>query len=587
MQRLGGSVISCPDMKSSSTAKGESIADTARVVSSYADLLVVRHYWDGAVQAMAEYADVPVINAGDGSHEHPTQTLCDLYTLKNKYNGQLKGRTVVICGDLKHGRTIHSLIYALARFDVHLFTLPAKGMDLPQYVKDKIEREYHYSLTSVPASDLRAIVTKTDAIYLTPSKPHQPALFPEMTLNIQIRLEDLIPKFDAFYVTRRQNERITEKNTVADVDYPKIDSEFLKDRRFKDTVIMHPLPRVDELSHEVDKDSRAIYFKQAAYGVPVRMALLKFLFDAMRSGKSRTTQKEFLLYESPEPLGAQCPNSNCVTRTEAVTAHPKFEVLFTGPGGGLLLRCFYCDHQFKVQYMGHTSTRKYCLYDIALLETMRGWLEQKQLAVFDSIKQAEELGYKPYKRGPQRKIMDERKVQKAIEDMSEQILKAAEDPDRLLILGIRTKGLFLATRIAEQLEKQSSQKIEVGEIDIHNPGADIRRISPSAGEPFSPNVKDRPVILVDDVIHTGSTVKSALSIISKCGRPQSVRLAVLIERGHRVVPVKPDYVGKHIPSSEGQRVEVLLHEASQKKKDQVIIYSIIDSMESPEKGLTA
>jgi aspartate carbamoyltransferase catalytic subunit len=114
MHRIGGGVISCADMRSSSAAKGESLADTARVVSSYADALVVRHHWDGAVRAVAENATVPVINAGDGRHEHPTQTLCDLYTLR-KEKGDLKGLTVVVCGDLKNGRTIHSLVYALAR----------------------------------------------------------------------------------------------------------------------------------------------------------------------------------------------------------------------------------------------------------------------------------------------------------------------------------------------------------------------------------------------------------------------------------------------------------------------------------------
>src|SRR3989454_6887204 len=110
MHRLGGAVITCPDMKASSAAKGESLADTARVVSSYADVLIVRHYWDGAVQAMAEHADVPIVNAGDGSREHPTQTLCDLYTLK-KEKGELRGLTIVVCGDLKNGRTVHSLVF--------------------------------------------------------------------------------------------------------------------------------------------------------------------------------------------------------------------------------------------------------------------------------------------------------------------------------------------------------------------------------------------------------------------------------------------------------------------------------------------
>src|SRR5215510_402762 len=170
MQRLGGSVISCPDMKSSSAAKGETLADTARVVSSYADVLVVRHYWDGAAQAMAEFAAVPVVNAGDGGHEHPTQTLCDLYTLK-KEKGSLRGLTVVICGDLKNGRTIHSLVCALARFGVNVVTLAANGMELPQYVIEKLEREYRYNLTPVASNDLQAAVAETDAIYLTPNHP--------------------------------------------------------------------------------------------------------------------------------------------------------------------------------------------------------------------------------------------------------------------------------------------------------------------------------------------------------------------------------------------------------------------------------
>src|SRR5678815_802555 len=176
MQRLGGSVISCSDMKSSSTAKGETIADTAKVVSSYADVLVVRHHWDGAVQAMAEHADVPVINAGDGAHEHPTQTLCDLYTLR-KEKGALKGLTVVVCGDLKNGRTIHSLVFALARFGANVVTLAANGMELPQYVIERLDREYGYGFAPVASGDLNSIVTETDALYLTPKQPHQLALY--------------------------------------------------------------------------------------------------------------------------------------------------------------------------------------------------------------------------------------------------------------------------------------------------------------------------------------------------------------------------------------------------------------------------
>src|SRR3990170_1565239 len=240
MQRLGGSVISCPDMKSSSTAKGESIADSARVVSNYADILVVRHYWDGAVQAMAEYADVPVINAGDGSHEHPTQTLCDLYTLR-KEKGGLKGLTVVICGDLKHGRTIHSLVFALARFGASVVTLAANGMELPQYVLERLEREYDYSLAPVATGDLNTVVTETDAIYLSPSQPHQLALFTQLDPGLQTRLNTMVSglRYDAFYMTRKQKERMKEGTTGS--SYPTIGSEFLKEQRFKNTVVMHPL----------------------------------------------------------------------------------------------------------------------------------------------------------------------------------------------------------------------------------------------------------------------------------------------------------------------------------------------------------
>lgn len=579
MQRLGGAVISAPDMRASSAAKGETIADTARVVSSYADVLVVRHYWDGAVAAMAEYADIPVINAGDGSHEHPTQTLCDLYTLK-KEKGDLKGLTVVLCGDLKHGRTIHSLVYALSRFGASVVTLAAKGMQLPQYVIEKLEREHHYNLVPVRSDDLRAVVTETDAIYLTPNRPHQLALFTQVNREVQDRLNQMVSglTFDAFYVTRKQKERINQAES-SDADYPRISESFLKEKRFKDSVVMHPLPRVDELAHEIDKDRRGIYFKQAAYGVPVRMALLKFLFDAPGKEKASARQGITALYDSQNSLGPLCANPNCITRNEPLSAAAKFELVFRGAGAGLLLSCFYCAHRLKVQYVGHTISKRYCLYDVVLEDTVRQWLQQKELAIFDSIKQAEELGYEPYKTGPQRTIMDEKEIHEAVCTMAEEIIKECDEPERLLILGIRTKGAVIARRIADAVEKARQRKIEVGEIDIYSASDDIRSSAPQV-EPRPLEIKDRPVILVDDVIYTGRTVENALSIIFKSGRPRSVRLAVLIDRGHREVPVKPNYVGKHIPSAERERVRVKLREAEQNERDKVVIYSII----SPNDG---
>jgi len=299
----------------------------------------------------------------------------------------------------------------------------------------------------------------------------------------------------------------------------------------------------------------------------------------LESGNRRALGRRAALYESPEPIGPECPNANCVTRTESLSARAKFEVIFLGPGGGLMLRCFYCDHQFKVQYVGHTVSKRYCPYDISLGETVAEWFKQAELAIFDSIKQAEELGYEPYKSGPQRTIMAEAEIRQAIRQMSEQILKESEDPERLLLLGIKTKGTFLAQRIAEQLGKKDQRKIAVGEIEIFGGEEGIRRIAGPEAEAAQLNLQDRPVVIVDDVIYTGRTVKSALSIIFKVGRPRSVRLAVLVDRGHREVPVKPNYVGKHIPSSEKERVRVKLREVEQDERDKVVIYSIISPNE--------
>ncbi|HUF41439.1 MAG TPA: aspartate carbamoyltransferase catalytic subunit [Verrucomicrobiae bacterium] len=577
MQRLGGSVITCSDMKSSSTAKGETVADTARVVSSYVDILVVRHPWDGAVQAMAEHADVPVVNAGDGSHEHPTQTLCDLYTLR-KEKGQLKGLTVVVCGDLKNGRTIHSLVFALARFGANVVTLAANGMALPQYVVERLEREYDYSLAPVAADDLSAVVTETDALYLTPRQPHQLALFTQVDQVIQARLNSMAGglRYDAFYMTRKQKERMKEGTTGS--SYPTIGASFLSERRFQNTVVMHPLPRVDELSPELDKDRRGIYFKQAAYGVPVRMALLKFLFD-QRQKTTPVQQHPAVSYESPEPIGPSCRNPHCVTLKEPVSSRKRFEILALGEANALILACAYCDQRTKIQIAGNTKSKRYATVDASLSGTLREWLEKAELALFDSIKEAEELGYEPFHSGPQRVLMNETEIRAALAQMSDEIVRDCRDPERLLLLGVRSVGSYMALRLAGEIERRSRRKPDAGEIEIYGSGDEIRRLAPSDPEAAPLSLKDREIILVDDVIYTGRTVKSALSIIFRLGRPHSVRLAVLIDRGHREVPVKPNYVGKHIPSAEQDRVRVKLREMDAEERDQAVIYSMVKPVE--------
>src|SRR5271170_862847 len=213
MHRLGGAVISSADMHASSASKGESLADTARVVSAYADLIIVRHPFDGAARVAAEYATIPVINAGDGSREHPTQTLCDLYILRRK-KGRLKGLTVALCGDLKFGRTVHSLIYALARFGANILAVPTAGMDVPDYVLERVRAENKYSFATVSMDELKSQQGGLDALYLTPNAPHQMALFTgEMPLQTVPSVRPPAA-LDAFYVTRLQRERLAEKDRM-------------------------------------------------------------------------------------------------------------------------------------------------------------------------------------------------------------------------------------------------------------------------------------------------------------------------------------------------------------------------------------
>ena len=190
MLRLGGSVITSADPATSSAAKGESLADSVRVVSNYADVIAIRHPRDGAARLAAEYASIPVINGGDGAHEHPTQTLCDLFTLKRKHK-QLKNLKVAISGDLRGSRTIHSFVYALARFGAIIDPMAAPGMELPEHVHRRLKEEYRCELVS--HTDESGAV---DALYVTPDEPHQQSLFSgtEVDRVVQVVLAGLIDR---------------------------------------------------------------------------------------------------------------------------------------------------------------------------------------------------------------------------------------------------------------------------------------------------------------------------------------------------------------------------------------------------------
>ena len=246
MIELGGNVIGFSDAQNSSASKGESVADTARVISFFADIAVMRHFKEGAPLVASMNSDIPVINAGDGGHNHPTQTLTDLLTIKLE-KGRLTNLTVGLCGDLKFGRTVHSLITALSRYEGIKFVLISpKELTLPDYIKNGV-----LDKLNIPYIESRS-------------------------------LEENIPDLDVLYMTRVQRERFFNEQ-----DYIRLkDSYVLTPEKLvcakEDLRIMHPLPRVNEISVSVDNDSRACYFKQVLYGKYIRMALIKMLLEAAK-----------------------------------------------------------------------------------------------------------------------------------------------------------------------------------------------------------------------------------------------------------------------------------------------------------------
>ena len=237
MTRLGGRVIGFADAGSSSAAKGESVSDTIRVISCYADICAMRHPKEGAPMVASEKSGIPVINAGDGGHYHPTQTLTDLLTIRS-LKGHLDHFTIGLCGDLKFGRTVHSLINALVRYPGTRFIfISPEELRVPDYIIEMLKEK------NIPYEEV-------------------------------IRLEDVMPKLDLLYMTRVQKERFfNEEDYVRLKDFYILDTakmELAKD----DMLVLHPLPRVNEISVEVDNDPRAAYFRQVQYGVYVRMALI-------------------------------------------------------------------------------------------------------------------------------------------------------------------------------------------------------------------------------------------------------------------------------------------------------------------------
>ena len=395
MLRLGGRAITTADAKSSSMEKGETLADTVRIWSGYSDLIVIRHPWEGAARLAAEYSDVPVINAGDGGHEHPTQTLLDLYTLRNEYK-TLEGLRIALCGDLKNSRTVHSLVYALIRFGAEIVFVPAEGLELPDHVRHKVETVYDRRIERLAPGGFQALYgesaeeaensTRVDALYITPSQPHLRAMYEHGAYVVQSG------KPMAIYLTRRQTERGSEESNGADNGraYPRVTMSTMSGKDFDDAIIMHPLPRVDELSSEMDSDHRSKYFAQARNGVPVRMALIALLLG-LKPWKGRSNGHFQSVGEGQtilRPKYVQCGNEDCVTRQEPQNVRSEF-TFFRQPVARFV--CSYCDRNVAPAFFARPRGEVY--YPIGQF-SYPSW-DANDTLFFAGVDEAESLGLRP------------------------------------------------------------------------------------------------------------------------------------------------------------------------------------------------
>ncbi len=289
MMELGGNVLGFSDARTSSVSKGETVADTVRVVSSFADIIAMRHFKEGAPHVAAQYSRIPIINAGDGGHAHPTQTLTDLLSIMREL-GHLDNLTIGLCGDLKYGRTVHSLIKAMKRYEGTKFVLISpEELRLPDYIKNILPSNY-------------------------------------IEVNT---LEEAMPMLDVLYMTRVQQERFANQD-----DYERLKDSFILDAKKmelapKHMIVLHPLPRVNEINIDVDDDPRAAYFRQVENGKFVRMALIYTLLK--KANEPNKCQRVV------SPTSHKCTNERCITRTE-----PVYKQSYIDSEG--VERCAYCDH---------------------------------------------------------------------------------------------------------------------------------------------------------------------------------------------------------------------------------------------------
>ncbi len=302
MMELGGNVIGFSEASSSSASKGESMADTAKILSCYADIMAIRHPKEGAPYVAAKNATIPVINAGDGGHCHPTQTLADLLTIYRE-NGRLENLTVGCCGDLKYGRTVHSLISALGRYkNIKIVLISPEELRLPKYVKYEVLDKYNMEYVETTS------------------------------------LEEVMPQLDVLYMTRIQRERFDSFD-----EYERLKDIYIlteeKMQLAKPTMrVLHPLPRVNEISVKVDDDPRAAYFRQALNGKYMRMALILKLLEEAKQGVPLQHPKNVVIDKFV------CDNPRCISSTEQELQHA-FKLVDEEHG---IYRCVYCEAKKKL-----------------------------------------------------------------------------------------------------------------------------------------------------------------------------------------------------------------------------------------------
>ena len=300
MMELGGNVLGFSDAKNSSVSKGETVQDTVRVVGCFADIIAMRHHIEGAPLVAAEVSRVPIINAGDGSHSHPTQTLTDLLTIKREL-GHIDGITIGFCGDPRFGRTVHSLIKALSRYNnINVILIAPDELRLPDYIKQDV-------------------CDKMGVAYKETSD-----------------LDEVMPELDVLYMTRVQKERFLDED-----EFDRVKDSFVLDARRmalakEKMAVLHPLPRVNEILPEVDSDPRAAYFRQVENGKFVRMALICSLMDWKNDPAHQMPVQEAPVVNP----NLHCSNSKCICNNEKV--EPRFKRTENG-----VVRCWYCDSKVR------------------------------------------------------------------------------------------------------------------------------------------------------------------------------------------------------------------------------------------------